>query len=111
MGFDFYGKTVGILGAGKIERITAKLFQAFGCRVLIYDLQPDLEWLGENDMVPGPLEEVLRKPDIVFLHLPLSLDTHHLIDEVALDVYEEEGGVFFEHLSNEILDDDGFTRP
>lgn len=110
MGFDFHGKTVGILGAGKIKRITAKLFQAFGCRVLVNDLQPDLEWLSENDMEPDSLEEVLREPDIVSLHLPLTLDTHHLIDGVALDVYEEEG-VFFEHLPNEILDDDRSTRP
>ena len=147
VGFDLNGKTVGILGAGQIGRITAKLFQAFGCRVLVYDLKPDLEWLSENDMVPASLEEVLSEADVVSLHLPLTPGTHHLIDEaalsrmkegsylvntgrgklvdtaallaalkrkhlggVALDVYEEEEGVFFEDCSNEILDDDELSR-
>lgn len=147
VGFDLHGKTVGILGAGQIGRITAKLFQAFGCRVLVYDLKPDHAWLGENKMVQASLEEVLRESDVVSLHLPLTPDTHHLIDEkalaqmkpgsfllntgrgklvdttaliaalkrkelggVALDVYEEEEGVFFEDRSNDILDDDGLTR-
>jgi D-lactate dehydrogenase len=147
VGFDLHGKTVGILGAGKIGRITAKLFQAFGCRVLVYDLHPDLNWLSENDMAPASLEEALSESDIVSLHVPLVPETYHLIGEealgrmkpgsylintgrgklvdtsaliaalkrrhlggVALDVYEEEEGVFFEDLSNEILDDDGLTR-
>jgi D-lactate dehydrogenase len=147
VGFDLHGKTVGILGAGQIGRITAKLFQAFGCRVLVYDLRPDQVWLDENRMVRASLEELLREADVVSLHLPLTADTHHLINEralaqmkpgcfllntgrgklvdttaliaalkrkeiggVALDVYEEEEGIFFEDRSNEILDDDGLTR-
>lgn len=147
VGFDLHGKTVGILGAGQIGRITAKLFQAFGCRVLIYDLKPDLDWMTENEMIPASLDEILPESDIVSLHLPLTPDTHHLIDEralsrmkpgsyllntgrgklvetsalisalkrkhlggVALDVYEEEEGVFFEDKSNEILDDDDLSR-
>jgi len=147
VGFDLHGKTVGILGAGKIGQITAKLFQAFGCRVLVYDLKPDLDWLTKNEMAPASLEEILQEADIVSLHLPLTPETHHLIDEaafaqmksgsylintgrgklvdtgaliaalkrkqlggVALDVYEEEEGVFFEDHSDEILDDDDLSR-
>lgn len=147
VGFDLHGKTVGILGAGKIGRITAKLFQAFGCRVLIYDLKPNRDWLAENEMVSASLDEVLAQADVVSLHLPLTPETFHLIDEralslmkkgsylvntgrgklvdtaalilalkrkhlggVALDVYEEEEGVFFEDRSNDILDDDTLSR-
>lgn len=147
VGFDLHGKTVGILGAGQIGRITAKLFRAFGCRVLVYDVAPDADWLAENEMELAPLDEVLAEAHIVSLHLPLTPQTHHLIDEgalakmkegayllntgrgklvetgaliaalkrkqlggVALDVYEEEEGVFFEDHSNEILDDDELSR-
>lgn len=141
VGFDLHGKTVGIVGTGKIGRVAARIFGGFGCRVLAYDVAPS----GDLDYVDLP--ELYRASDIISLHVPLTPTTHHMIDTAALgmmkrgvmivntgrgalidsraliealktghlggaglDVYEEEEGVFFQDLSNQVLQDDVLAR-
>ncbi|MDP0499960.1 MAG: 2-hydroxyacid dehydrogenase [Verrucomicrobiota bacterium JB022] len=84
MGFDIHGKTVGIIGTGKIGAITAKLFQAFGCHVLAYDVQenPELTSAGIGYV---KLNQIFRESDIISLHCPLLPTTHHLIDDISLN--------------------------
>jgi D-lactate dehydrogenase len=140
VGFDLCGKTVGIVGTGKIGRLTAQILRGFGMTVLAYDVQPDADCYTT-------LPALLAASDVVSLHLPLLPETRHLLREetiaqmkpgayvvntgrgklidttavlaalksgqlggVALDVYEEEEGLFFEDHSGEVLQDDELTR-
>lgn len=143
VGFDLYGKTVGIIGTGRIGRVTAQIFVGFGCRVVAYDPVPDRAWATGAGVGYMTLEELLAQADVVSLHLPLTPETEHLISYrtigqmkrgavlvntsrgklvdtvavmeglrsghlggVALDVYEEEEGLFFEDHSGVILRDE-----
>ncbi len=83
MGFDLHGRTVGIVGAGKIGRCFARIMLGFGCRVLAADQQPDAECaaLGVRYV---ELAALLAASDIVSLHCPLTPATRHLIDARAL---------------------------
>jgi len=83
MGFDLYGKTVGIIGTGKIGAIFAKIMHGFGCRVLAYDLcmSEECSKLGTQYV---PLNDLYRQADIISLHCPLNKQTLHLIDEQAI---------------------------
>lgn len=85
VGFDLHGKTVGIVGTGRIGAATAQAFQGFGCRVLAFDLNPDRA-LESKGVRYCPLEELYAEADILSLHVPLNPKTHHLIDERALSL-------------------------
>lgn len=147
VGFDLHGKTVGIIGAGKIGKIFAQIMTSFGCNVLINDRQidPELEKNPSIRFVDCP--SLCSQSDIISLHVPLTPETHHIINSkmismmkdgvyiintgrgglidaraliealktekiggAALDVYEEEEGVFFRDLSDKILQDDTLAR-
>jgi D-lactate dehydrogenase len=147
VGFDLHGKTVGLVGTGRIGQVAARIFRGFGCRVLCFDLAPDEAFARELGVHYAPLEELYREADILSLHVPLTPRTHHLIDDTALarmkrgvmlvntgrgalvdsrallgalksghvgaaalDVYEEEEGIFFQDLSNQVLHDDVLAR-
>ncbi|HKF06958.1 MAG TPA: 2-hydroxyacid dehydrogenase [Candidatus Sulfotelmatobacter sp.] len=148
VGFDLYGKTAGIIGTGKIGRVTGQILRGFGMRVLAYDPFPDHEWAKQTEVVyVEALSKLLHDSDVVSLHTPLTPDTKYTIREetirlmkpgsilinvsrgalvrtkaliealksghlagVALDVYEEEEGIFFEDLSDDVLHDDELAR-
>jgi len=148
VGFDLYGKTAGIIGTGKIGRVTGQILRGFGMRVLAYDPFPDHEWAKQTEVVyVEALSKLLHDSDVVSLHTPLTPDTRYTIREetirlmkpggilinvsrgalvrtkaliealksghlagVALDVYEEEEGIFFEDLSDDVLHDDELAR-
>ncbi len=143
LGFDLNGRTVGVVGTGRIGAVFAGIMKGFGCSVKAYDPHPNRD-LGLDYT---SLEDLLATSDIVSLHCPLTPDTHHLINagsirvmkpgamlintsrgalidtpaliaglksghiaHVGLDVYEEEADLFFENLSNRVIQDDVFTR-
>ncbi|MFP5385588.1 MAG: 2-hydroxyacid dehydrogenase [Bacteriovoracia bacterium] len=83
VGFDLHGKTVGIIGTGKIGSILAKIMLGFGCNVLSYDqsVSPELQKLGAKYV---ELDELLKESDIISLHVPLNPETRHMIDARAL---------------------------
>ncbi|GGJ98723.1 2-hydroxyacid dehydrogenase [Pseudomonas matsuisoli] len=83
LGFNLHGKTVGLIGTGKIGIATARIFKGFGCHVLGYDPfeSPDFGALGDY----VALDDLLARADIVSLHCPLSDSTHHLIDRDRLE--------------------------
>ncbi len=147
VGFDIFGKTVGIIGTGKIGRIAAQIFRGFGADVVAYDPFPSQEWATANGIQYVDLDTLLTASDIISLHVPLLAETRHLVNErslsrmkqgvfivntsrgklidttaliaslktghiggVALDVYEEEEGVFFEDLSGKVLMDDALSH-
>jgi D-lactate dehydrogenase len=83
LGFNMHGKTVGIIGTGKIGFVVAKILNGFGCRVLAHDPfhVPEFQKLGEY----VTLERLLEESDIVTLHCPLMDSTRHLINESTLN--------------------------
>jgi D-lactate dehydrogenase len=146
VGFNIAGKTVGIVGTGKIGAALAHIMKGFNCRLLGYDTYKNPACLAlEISYVDLPV--LLADSDIVSLHCPLTEKTRHLIDGKALslmkkgamlintargalvdtgaviealktkhlaylgiDVYEEEGPLFFADLSSTIIEDDLFER-
>lgn len=79
-GFNFYGKTVGLIGLGHIGTATATIFSGFGCKVLGYDIQP--QEIKNVELVD--LDTLYRESDIISLHIPLTPYTNHLINEATL---------------------------
>ncbi|MBV5261443.1 2-hydroxyacid dehydrogenase [Synechococcus moorigangaii CMS01] len=144
LGFDLHGKTVGIIGTGKIGECFAKIMRGFGCELLAYDPQENPVCLDLGVQYTD-LKTLLSAADIISLHCPLVPDTYHLINETSLgylkpgamlintsrgglidtravieaiktrqlgyfgtDVYEEEENLFFEDLSDTVIQDDTF---
>lgn len=146
LGFDLHGRTVGVVGTGKIGFCVARILSGFGCRVIASDPYPD-DAVTAAGIEYVPLPRLLRDSDVITLHCPLTPDTEHLINPeriaqmrkgvmlintsrgalvdtravidglkngqigyLGLDVYEEETDLFFEDLSDRVLDDDDFSR-
>ncbi|HEY1087776.1 MAG TPA: 2-hydroxyacid dehydrogenase, partial [Archangium sp.] len=85
LGFDVHGKTVGLVGTGKIGACFAKIMAGFGCRLLGFDPVQNPQCLAVG-MTYVPLDELLRGSDIISLHCPLTPKTRHLIDDRALSL-------------------------
>ena len=83
LGFDLHGRTVGIIGTGKIGRVAGQILHGFGCRLLAYDLHPNLEFANKYGEYVA-LGDLLKQSDIISLHCPLTPQTHHLIDDKAI---------------------------
>ncbi|MFZ2541158.1 MAG: 2-hydroxyacid dehydrogenase, partial [Gallionella sp.] len=146
LGFELRGKTVGIIGTGRIGAAVAEILHGFGCRLVAHDPQhnPECISLGVEYV---SLQQLYAVSDIISLHSPLNNTTFHLIGAVAialmkpgvmlintsrgaviettaviaglksgkigylgLDVYEQEGDLFFHDLSNQVIQDDMFER-
>jgi D-lactate dehydrogenase len=146
LGFDLHGRTIGVVGTGKIGECVARIMAGFGCQLLGFDphSNPACVALGMRYV---DLSEMLATSDVITLHCPLTPQTRHLIDadalarmkpramllntsrgavidtpaviaalksgrlgSLGLDVYEEEGDLFFRDLSGEVLRDDVFAR-
>ena len=88
LGFDLHRKTVGVVGTGKIGAVFARIADGFGCRVLAHDPYPNEEVraLGARYV---EMEALLAESDIIALHLPLTPETHHLIDADAISRMKE----------------------
>ena len=147
VGFDVAGKTIGIVGTGKIGKITAQIFRGFDATILAFDPAPAPDWARQHGIRYTEFDALLAASDVVSLHLPLTPQSHHLLNAetfgrmkpgaylintsrgklvdttaliealkrgalggVALDVYEEEEGLFFEDHSGEVLQDDELSR-
>lgn len=147
MGFDLYGKTIGIVGTGKIAKVLIELLQGFGMCLLGYDPYPDKAFAEKNGLEYVSFDTLLREADIISLHCPLTAENHYMINaaaidkmkpgvmivntgrgglidtealiqglksrkigSAALDVYEEEGGYFYEDISDNIIEDDTLAR-
>ena len=83
-GFDLHGKTVGVVGTGKIGRIFISICRGFGMKVLAYDKFPSPEYDGAEDVTYVSLDELLAKSDIISLHCPLTEDTLHLVNAESI---------------------------
>ncbi len=84
VGFDLHGKTVGVVGTGRIGQVAARIFHGFGCRLLCFDVAPAASLERELGARYVPLETLYAEADILTLHVPLTPGTHHLLDARAL---------------------------
>lgn len=84
MGFDMYGKTVGVIGMGRIAKELIKILRGFGMNVLAYDLYPDNEFAKEHQVKMVQLDELYANSDIITLHCPLTDETRHLINSESI---------------------------
>jgi len=146
LGFDLVNKTVAVIGTGKIGKIFANIMLGIGCKLIAYDVKPDVDLIAKGVRYLS-LNELWPEADIISLHCPLTPETQHLINAktltqmktgvmlintgrgalidtpavikvlktkkvgyLGLDVYEEEGDLFFENKSNQLLQDDVFAR-
>jgi D-lactate dehydrogenase len=83
IGFDIYGKTVGVVGTGKIGETFCRLLKGFGCKIIAFDVVENQALITEG-VTFLPLKEVLAQSDIISLHCPLNDKTEHLINAKSL---------------------------
>lgn len=81
VGFDLNGKTVGIIGLGKIGGIVAKILNGFGCKILGYDIQQNQEFIEKYGVEYVELEQLCKQADIISLHAPLNAHTKYMISK------------------------------
>jgi len=84
LGFDMAGKTVGIIGTGRIGAVAARILAGFGCRILACDPVPNADCLSLG-VCYLPLDDLIEQADILTLHCPLTPETRHLINARAID--------------------------
>jgi D-lactate dehydrogenase len=80
MGFDLHGKTVGVVGTGKIGRVFIDICKGFGMKVIAYDPFPQ----KDADFEYVSFEQLCKEADVISLHCPLTKDTHHLINDASI---------------------------
>lgn len=97
-GFDLYGKTVGVVGTGKIGSAFIDICRGFGMKVLAYDVFPNLDGVEYVDM-----ETLLKRSDLISLHCPLTPSTRHIINAKSIDKMKK--GVFIVNTSRGALID------
>lgn len=98
-GVDLYGKTVGVIGTGKIGRAFMAICKGFGMRVVAYDPYP----APDSDIEYLPLDELLRASDVLSLHCPLTEQSRHILDARAFSLMKD--GVFLLNTSRGALID------
>ncbi|WP_028950293.1 hydroxyacid dehydrogenase [Sulfurihydrogenibium subterraneum] len=79
-GIDLMGKTIGVIGAGRIGKHVIRIAYGFGMKILVYDRYKDKELIDKYGVEYVGLEDLLRMSDIVTLHVPYNKSTHHLIN-------------------------------
>jgi D-lactate dehydrogenase len=146
LGFELHGRTVGLVGTGKIGSVVAAILRGFGSDVVGADPVRNPQFVEAGGRYVS-LDDLVAGADVISLHCPLLPETRHLIDAptlarmrrgamlvntgrgalvdtiatiealktghlgtFALDVYEEEGDLFFEDLSGQVIQDDVFAR-
>ncbi len=84
-GFDLHGKTVGVIGTGAIGRAFINICLGFGMNILAYDKYPSQDLANTDKVKYVTLDDLFSKSDIISLHCPLTDETHHIINENALN--------------------------
>jgi D-lactate dehydrogenase len=108
MGFDLHGKTVGVIGTGKIGTIFARIMTGFGCTVVGYDRYPGaaFEALGGRYV---SVDELLACSDVVSLHCPLTEETRHIVNAASL-ARAKRGGILVNTSRGGLVDTEAATE-
>ena len=96
-GFDLFGKTIGVIGTGKIGQVFIDICKGFRMNIIAYDLYP----AKDNDINYVTLDELFTKSDIISLHCPLTEETHHIINSKSLSTMKD--GVYIINTSRGAL--------
>lgn len=89
LGFDIHGKTVGVIGTGKIGKVFIEIMNGFGANVIAYDLFKDENAKKELGFKYVTLDELYEKSDIISLHCPLTEETENIINKQSIDKMKE----------------------
>jgi D-lactate dehydrogenase len=81
VGFDLFGKTIGMVGTGKIGAAFATIMKGFGCKLLGYDIVQNAELIQQTGIVYTTLDELCNQSDVISIHCPLTSVTHHLFNK------------------------------
>ncbi len=85
LGFDIHGKTVGVIGTGKIGKVFINIMKGFGTEVLAYDVYPDEKAAQEMGFRYTTLDELYEKSDIISLHCPLTDENTNMINKDSIE--------------------------
>lgn len=85
LGFDMYGKTVGVIGTGKIAKKLISILRGFGMKIIAYDLYPDQTFADENGFMYTNLDFLYKNSDIITLHCPLTEQTRYIINKESIN--------------------------
>ncbi|MFH6944115.1 2-hydroxyacid dehydrogenase [Flavobacterium sp. FlaQc-50] len=89
LGFDLFGKTIGIIGTGNIGKAFARIALGFGCKVVAYDIVTDPE-MEKDGIVFTDLKTIFKESDIISLHCPLNEQTKHLINKSSIALMKNQ---------------------
>lgn len=89
VGFDLHGKTVGVIGTGKIGEVFVKIMRGLGCHVLLYDITENPNLVGVEDVEYVALNELFKRSQIISLHVPLNSQTKHIINSENIELMQE----------------------
>lgn len=84
LGFDMFGKTVGIIGTGQIGKVAIEILKGFGMNILAYDPYPDPKYAAKAGFSYTDLNTLFKKSDVISLHCPLTRETYHMINDHAI---------------------------
>lgn len=104
-GFDLHGKTVGIIGTGKIGKVFANICKGFGTNILAYDKFPD----ANLDVKYVDLGELFAQSDIISLHCPLTFETYHMINAMAIKTMKQ-GAIIINTSRGALIDTDALIN-
>lgn len=89
IGYELYGKTLGVIGTGSIGKRVIKLLRGFDLNIFCYDKFPDYEWAEKENVKYVNFDELLKRSDIITIHIPLTEETRHLISERELSLMKK----------------------
>lgn len=89
LGFDIHGKTIGVIGTGRIGQIFMQLIKGFSCEILAYDKFPNKE-VEASGVKYVELQELYAKSDIISLHCPLTYETFHIINDYTINAMKQK---------------------
>jgi len=93
IGFDLYGKTIGIVGTGKIGSVFAKIMYGFGCKLLAYDIEVNEALIKETQIEYASFENVCKQSDVISINCPLNSETKYMFNKSTFSLMKK--GVVF----------------
>jgi len=89
-GMELTGKTVGIIGLGRIGKTLVRLLKPFNCKILVNDIKADEEFIKKNNLTLAKKEVIYKEADFVTLHVPLTKLTRNLINEEVFKLMKKD---------------------